>query len=73
MFKSLSRAFALCLAAFAPARTAAQSNLDGYWEYKVPNGGVSFFLMKQNGETLTATDQDWRMPSTGSIRATSST
>jgi alpha-galactosidase len=36
----------------------AQSNLDGYWEYTVPNGGVSFFNMTQSGEKVTANTAD---------------
>jgi hypothetical protein len=36
----------------------AQSGLDGYWEYRVPNGGVSFFSLKQSGETVRSTNSD---------------
>jgi alpha-galactosidase len=49
--------------------SVAQSSLDGYWEYRVPNGGVAFFYLKQTGETLTATDADRRaILFTGTIR-----
>jgi alpha-galactosidase len=49
------------------AHALAQSNLDGYWEYKVPNGGVTFFSLKQTGETLIGTEGDHRTPFTGTI------
>lgn len=34
----------------------AQSTMDGYWELRVPNGGVSFFCFKQSGETVESAD-----------------
>jgi alpha-galactosidase len=35
-------------------------HLPGYWEYTVPNGGVSFFNMTQSGEKVTANSADNR-------------
>lgn len=60
--------FLLLLILGCSTYAAAQSSMDGYWQYRVPNGGISFFLVKQSGEALTATDQDWGMPVTGTIQ-----
>jgi alpha-galactosidase len=45
----------------------AQTSLDGYWEYSMPNGGVTFFSLKQTGDTVTATEDDHRTPFVGTI------
>ncbi len=44
-----------------------KSNLDGYWEYNVPNGGVNFFELKQTGQVVTATPVGRRTSLTGNI------
>jgi alpha-galactosidase len=46
----------------------AQSSLDGYWQFTVPNGGVSFFALKQTGESLAGTNEDRKMPFTGTLQ-----
>ena len=52
-----------------PLHSFAQekSPLDGYWEYKVPNGGINFFELKQTGQGVTATPVSGRMSLTGNL------
>ena len=35
----------------------AQTNLTGYWKFTVPNGGVSFLELKQEGDIVTGTSR----------------
>jgi alpha-galactosidase len=69
ILKSLFFALSLGSFACALAQPSAQSSLDGYWEYRVPNGGVTFFSLKQTGETLTAIEDDHRTSFTGTIQS----
>jgi alpha-galactosidase len=34
----------------------------------VPNGGTTFFALKQSGESITASEADWKMPLTGTLQ-----
>ncbi len=54
----IQRTALLVLALSSLPAAFAQSSLDGYWEFRVPNGGVSFFSMKQSGETVTSGNND---------------
>ncbi len=45
----------------------AETGLSGYWEYRVPNGGTSFFLITQEGEKVTATYQPGQRAMSGSL------
>ena len=36
-----------------PSHLFAQSDVTGYWKFSVPNGGVSFLQLKQQGEKVT--------------------
>jgi alpha-galactosidase len=58
----LALAFGSATAAFA------QSTMDGYWQFTVPNGGTTFFEVKQAGDTITAREADWRMSFTGTLQ-----
>ena len=57
----------LVIIAGGPTRLFSQSTLDGYWEYRVENGGVLFFTLEQDGEIVSATEDDHRTPYAGTI------
>jgi alpha-galactosidase len=64
MLKSLLIALVLSCSLCA----MAQSNVDGYWEYRVPNGGVTFFSFKQSGEAVSGLNEDRKLPYTGTLK-----
>jgi alpha-galactosidase len=47
--------FAWMLSFAMHAFAASQPDLTGFWKFSVPNGGVNFLELKQNGETITGT------------------
>ena len=50
--KNLSRAWVILLC--APLAAVAQTNMTGYWKFTVPNGGLSYMELKQDGENVTS-------------------
>jgi alpha-galactosidase len=46
----------------------AQSGLDGYWEYSVPNGGVTYFLLKQSGDAVSGVNLDHKWSFSGTLQ-----
>jgi alpha-galactosidase len=56
------------LALACATMAVAQTGLRGYWEYRVPNGGTTFFLITQEGDTVTATYQPGRRVMSGTLR-----
>jgi alpha-galactosidase len=45
----------------------AQSSMDGYWEFFVPNGGVSFYSFQQTGDVVTADNSERGRGFTGTL------
>jgi alpha-galactosidase len=62
--KRLGVLVAMCLCSGV---ALAQTSLEGLWEYTVPNGGVTFLSLKQTGDKVTGTEEDWKMPLEGTF------
>ncbi len=48
-FRTILFTLACCL----PTLAFAQTSLTGYWKFSVPNGGVSYMELTQNGNAIT--------------------
>ena len=63
----LKRAVVSLIFASVSLPVLAQSDMNGLWVYRVPNGGLTFFALKQTGTAVTGTDEDWKMPISGTV------
>jgi alpha-galactosidase len=46
----------------------AATTLNGFWEFRDPHAGVAFFHLTQTGDTITGSEEDHKVPVTGTLK-----